>query len=235
MLNLAKGLCAATLPDRSDPSLGLLPGVFDGGKLSGDYVPLTAKQAPFIRTNGDWEMWMNLCSVFNRPVVRIYGVKKLGSDDSSAQGYLKAIYYADDGSANPPYRFPADAPVWDHNMQSQVGLSPNNYYPACFQDPTALLPGEGPIDLPGAGALASFLDAFQMPRCPKEFLAHADLVMWQDRPSSDVNVATQTDNMREWALQGAINAGMSVYSYLQKADLSHNTIQPYYNECQRLP
>ena len=47
--------------------------------------------------------------------------------------------------------------------------------------------------------------------------------------------AAETDNMREWSVHGAINAAMSVFSYLETADLAHNKLPPYYNQCELLP
>jgi mono/diheme cytochrome c family protein len=236
MLNLAKGLCAVVLPDRTDTSVQFKPGEFVGPILPVPYIPITDTKSPFLRTNGDWAMWMKLCSEQNRQLVRVYHVTKEDTGDQ-AVGRLGAIYYADDGSAQPGYRFPANGQVWDHNQQLRNnGVTPDNYYPACLEDPNAApaIPGEfrDPQRSPSPDALAALLNKLKMPLCDQAFLQHGELIMWAEfLPQTD----SQTDRMREWSLQGAINAGMSVFSYLQPADLAHKKLPPYYNECQLLP
>ena len=237
MLNLAKGLCALVLPDQEPDQLLQADDLVNSPPDPGEY-PLfnSVTNTPFIRTNGDWEMWMKLCSTFNRQVVRVYQMRNDIGGGIGAR--LKAMYYVDDGSANPPYRFPADGQVWDHNRQQRSGVSADNYYPACVQDPTQVLAGEANPDLPAPEILAAFLKNF-MPKCPTDFLKqHSELLMWsRQNPTPD-----QIDNLKKWALSGAINAGMSVFSFLekslvdQKSALSKNSLlSPYYNECQLLP
>jgi hypothetical protein len=239
MLNLAKSLCAVVLPDLATPGgVRLTPGTItgDGTKAQdGPYFLGQSADSPFLLANGDWEMWMHLCGSFNRQVVRVYRVSKdnFGRD----QAALSALYYADDGTANPPYRFPADGWVWDHNQNLRKnGVTPDNYYPACLKAPKDFLPREelafsSPIPDDDAAFLQFRSGASVMPICPSDFIKHGELVMWSDIQTTP----EQIENLRKWSLAGAINAGMSVFSYLEAADLSHNTIQPYYNECQLLP
>jgi mono/diheme cytochrome c family protein len=238
MLNLAKGLCALVLPDQEPDTQQLTAIDLINSPPGADEYPLFNSTAttPFIRTNGDWEMWMKLCSAFNRQVVRVYQMKN--DMGGGAVAFLKAMYYADDGSANPPYRFPADGQVWDHNRQQKSGVSADNYYPACVQDPTQVLVEDPSTpDLPAPEVLTAFLKNF-MPKCPTEFLKHSELLMW----SLQKQTPDQIDNLKKWALSGAINAGMSVFSFLEKSFVEQKSassktslLPPYYNECQLLP
>jgi mono/diheme cytochrome c family protein len=234
MLNLAKGLCALALPDRTDASVQFAPGRFLGPLAPDQYIPITDPSTPYVRTNGDWEMWMKLCSERNRQLVRVYYVRR---DGDEAAASLAAIYFADNGGASPAYQFPATGKVWDHNQRVRTnGVTADNYYPACVEDPSkpAAMPGEPPQDpanLPSADGLARLLGKFTMPTCDPTFLRHGELTMW----TAFQNSPEQVDNVREWALQGAINAGMSVFSYLEQANLAHSSLPPYYSECQLLP
>ncbi len=238
MLNLAKGLCAFVLPDIAAQGLFVKPATFNGSGHTDDnpfFLGLSKDFSPFVTSNGDWEMWMHLCGSLNRQVVRVYRAQwKLGTtvQNSEMMMALSAFYYTDDGTANPPYRFPSDGHVWDQNMvERRNGVTPDNYYPACLKNPDDVLPGElFPISSSDA-RFDTMKKGANMPICPSEFIKHHELIMWSDLTATD----EQVENMRKWSLAGAINAGMSVFSYLEKADLAHNPIQPYYNECQLLP
>jgi len=227
MLNLAKGLCSLVLPDFTDNTVGFY---YDKASWSSDssagptfVSPITAGDTPFIRTNGDWEMWMKLCSELSRPVLRVFRLEAPTSP-TSVKVQMDAIYYADDGSTPPAYQYPVDAPLWDHTMVVRTnGVTPDNYFPSCL-DPT--VPGN--VDPATAQTL---LDRVKMPRCDAAFLRHNELLLW-DRHQATPD---QVDAVREWVLRGAINAGMSVFSYLETNNLALNPLPPYYNECQLLP
>lgn len=215
MLNLARGLCSVVLPDAS---LGarFQPSFQRGMVPTAGYPLLKAKDAPFIATNGDWEMWMNLCSRFNRPVVRLYRFYSNSSDV-----ILWSLRYGE--------TYPADASVLDHNSVVQPRMTPDNYYPACLIRPSA-------TDSPEV--LAAFARSTNgMPVCPEKFVADASQELWgyEQANGDPERRAEAIDRMREWALRGAINAGMAVFSYLRSPDFNPAHPQPYYNECQLLP
>jgi mono/diheme cytochrome c family protein len=235
MLNLAKGLCAEVLPDESALA-NLKSPVYSALGWSGDYPLLaSSSKSAFIRSNGDWEMWMNLCGRFNRPVVRVYGLRQ-ASDNGGSKSYeifLKALFYADgNGAGNGAY--PSDQPVWDQRQVPANGVTPNNYYPACLQEPASPLPGElNPYSNISTDELAALRARLTMPPCPPAFLHHAESLMWYGPNPSDA----QMDAIKEWTLRGAINAGMSVFSYLKanRDKLVQNNLPAYFNECQKLP
>ena len=87
MLNLAKGLCAMVLPDLTDSTIS---SPSSAGAVehchtdtSNVFAPITGPDTSFIFTNGDFEMWMKLCSEKNRQLVRVY---RISVDPSSNKG-----------------------------------------------------------------------------------------------------------------------------------------------------
>jgi mono/diheme cytochrome c family protein len=238
MLNLARALCAVILPDVTSTAPKMLPEVF-AGLVRPDYYPkFNAPRSPFVTSNGDWEMWMNLCTRFSPPVLRVYGLQ--WNDSSKAwDGVLKGLFYGDG------YPVTVEKNVLDHNQKAQSGITADNYYPACVQDPSDPMPGDAGATVthapPDAASVQRFQNAFKepMPVCTRGWLLQTGRPMWiknyvEDDAGNDRS-AEWADNVNEWTLHGAIATGMSVFSYLQTADLGHGNIKPYYNECQLLP
>src|SRR5438552_5338262 len=74
MLNLAKGLCRLVLPGPEQVDKGYAK-FTPIDPLEGHYPLFNApKLTPFVRSNGDFEMWVRLCSEHNRTVVRVYSL-----------------------------------------------------------------------------------------------------------------------------------------------------------------
>jgi hypothetical protein len=245
MLNLAKGLCAMVLPDvsaliRDQGGATEAPG--GSPKPQAEYPPMINSKdfAPFVKSNGDKEMWLNICTQFSPPVVRVYGMRNVGNQENPTwTGYIKAMYYADGSTSGDPasvgtkLAYPANAPVLDHNEVVRNGVTRDNYYPACIQDPNYPMPGDNANHAPD-DVVAFYRSRFGMiPFCPPAFLAGGGL-MWEKDVSDPDQADAQVDNVKEWTLRGAISAGMSVFAYLRTADLTHNT-SVYYNQCQLLP
>lgn len=230
MLNLAKGLCSVVLPagsvsgplnhasTQSATRFGIM------GQQPEEGYPLFASRsyAPFVQSTGDWEMWVHLCSDYNPPVVRVYSVYK--KDDVYTVG-LGTVLPGDMPSPRYPGLIYADSypamDVWDQDQQVQhSGVDPKkNLYPACFMRPSAD-DTDGAAKMPFAD---SFLSHSSMPTCPDEFLVKGKRLTEEDT--------------KLWVLNGAITAGMSVFSYLRdpNTDLGHKAPPPYYDECQLLP
>ena len=234
MLNLAKGLCAEVLPDLTD---GTISTYFEPGQWGTALPPPSrfwpispdnSQDTSFIFKNGDFQMWMKLCSEKNRQVVRVYRIRidpTSPSDTPEALAAMAAIYYADDGNTPPAYQYPTTGQVWDQNKNVRTGVTPDNYFATCL-DPK-------PVGNVSAQAFQDVVDRIGgMPTCDPSFLQRTDLLVW-DRLVTPVDA--QIDAMREWSLRGAINAGMSVFSYLEKNNLSLHPLPPYYTECQLLP
>ena len=237
MLELAKGLCAVALPD---PHGAKLPNPsFSGGTVASgarQYPFITTSAAPFVTSTGDWEMWMNLCNRFSPPVVRVYVFHREQTQDSTVElTDLRALYYAAPDLAGGFEGYPQDAPVLDHNKRRQLGVnSESNFFPACY------------IVRTGDEMSQATLDQFQkstsadgvigMPPCPDRFIRGGKR-LWQYSDDQDEEAAAASnDRIKEWTIGGAINTGMSVFSYLSdRTAFDPDHPAPYYNECQLLP
>lgn len=224
MLELGKSFCSLVLPS----TIPGPDGHFGAGSCSpqAGYPSFASKASPFIQSNGDYEMWLRLCSQFNRPVVRVY---KLIDDSTSADPNIHvwnvglgtidgdhSLYYGED--------YPEAGAVWDQDQQIQHGVDQqSNLYPACFDDRVLDKNDDDNGVKEKKMAATAFLSRCTMPPCPRDFLQKA-------KPLSSADTIT-------WKLEGAIATGMAVFSYLRDSntDLGHKPPPPYYDECQLLP
>ncbi len=226
MLNLAKGLCSVVLP-APDGEIFTAYATFSNGFEPTAYPPFNADLSPFIKVNGDKEMWLHLCTDFSPPVVRVYVV---GPGDPPTQVTLDAMYFANaaDGPASSAgtVSYPSDAPVLDHTRMVRNGITQGNLYPACLKTPT---------DPKAAAWVASqaIKTKTKMPDCPPDFLAKGK-VLWSHSVSSVAEVDLHKDYIETWNLRGAITTGMAAYSYIQTA-ATQSQAAPYYDACQLLP
>jgi mono/diheme cytochrome c family protein len=233
MLQLAQQLCNHVLPaDRlvKTPTLDLM--LLRRGQLD-----LTATTTDVIGTNGDTELWLRICALNNRQVVRaIVPTDPPWSARTQANtlGIMAnaSLYWADG--------YPASALVMDQRGHIVNGITPDNVFPLCLVRPT---------DPTQAGYADTFRNANPVggpagnliPYCPSELFATgpngAGMVTqkWQLAytydPSMGGNVYTDAN---DWATRGAINAGLAVFLYVD--GLSKGTIvpKPPYNQCERI-
>jgi mono/diheme cytochrome c family protein len=177
-----------------------------------------------VDVNGDAEMWLELCNLENRPIVRVPLVSggKWTSTTTLTSLTLDptSLYYAtgpdgaDDYGANP---------VLNERGTVDVGVGPGNLFPICVAQPT------DPTELQYATAvLAGHTPA--IPFCPKEFVAPAHQVAY-DQDASGNYVYTDA---RKWAARGAINAALAVFLYLDQIERDPASRQPLYNQCNLL-
>ena len=225
MLNLAKALCSLVLP-APDDTLSVF--LYNSSLSAPTYPPYNQANSPFVSSTYDREMWLHLCSDFSPQVVRVYG-SQAAPGAKPGQIDLIALFYAVDPTdpTNAAKSYPANAPVWDHLRTVQTGITSTNFYPACL-DPTVK-----PEWLPS--------DA-NIPTCKPEFLANGRL-MWRRQgmgwrfPSDDAQSLPTNPDVQTWEFRGAVAAGMSVFSYLEKrvTDQSMAKLSPYYDQCELLP
>ena len=220
MLNLAKGICGSILPTHALwEKVKSAPG---GRSPDGGFPLLNQKDSPLIASNGDRDMWLNLCSRFNESVVRVYGVRTY---DDIPRVELLDLYYAD--------TYPATAAILDHNLVVQMGVNGNtNFQPAC------VIPDV--VGSKAGDATQTFQSWSHMPACPDAFLANPKTRKMQARVERVADGASFTekyfyDDEQRWVVNGAANAGFAVFSYLKKADLANNKPKPFYNECPTTP
>ncbi len=174
-----------------------------------------------IESNGDAEMWLRLCNLNNRPIVRVLTAtawQGATSIDTLRIGYFSEYWGTTDGGAD---AYGAN-PVMDQNGQIQTGLTSDNWFPLCVQKPTAA------ADLTAANALLQAhpvggAGGNVLPYCPSGFA------------SSDRLLKTGTsmyDDGQKWAARGAINAALAVFLYLDQIERDASARQPLYNECE---
>ena len=224
MLNLAKGLCSVLLPEPTFD--GYAPAFFFdhyksfrlGGSVDA-YPPFNAKEAPFIGTNGDKGMWLDICSRFSPAVVRVYRIVAAGGTTRDIN--LEAMYYADGYGT---------ALVLDQEGHTQMGIDiTKNYYPACFDPPSDPADKAWFASLQAGNALS--FKALNMPPCPVGLVGDPNKLFWDARIDTADRIRA---NINQWEFRGAIAAGMSVFSYLHDGG-AQSRLPPYYNECPAVP
>jgi hypothetical protein len=154
-------------------------------------------QTGLIDKNGDAEMWLRLCSLDNRPIVRVVS-------NGSLSGLR--LYWGADPAGNPIY--PATAPVMDHHGRITNGIGPDNPFPICNlggPGPSIMGGGQGPI-----------------PPCPSAILAASN----QLQADTSIFPPSFTD-ARKWAARGAINGALAVFLYLDRAERTGTYQVPY--------
>ncbi len=216
MLKLAKELCLHTLP-AVNASYDLRP-LFDHGHLDwGD-------QTGLIDVNADAEMWLELCAVGNRTIVRVPYVEKWSSETGiSSPGPRivpeQSLYYAD--------AYPASAPVLNQRGEIVHGVSADNLFPVCIKKPS------DPAELAAADAFLA-AQVVRVPYCPAELFGENGRWKLASIPDPDIPGRRILTDARRWALRGAINAALSVFLYLDGIERGLVTPRPAFNQCEQL-
>jgi hypothetical protein len=204
MLQAAKNAC------------GLLYG-FPDGAVSADTthgnefgIPLGTNY--LIQTNGDAELWEQLCTINNPPFVRGFVFNHGGVQLSAGALYESTAY-------------PANTPVGKQGgkvvkSSPSGGVTDDNHVPWCVVPPT---------DVAAQAAFAKFLadnpvDGQPPPLCPAALQGHV-----VDGGSS--NGSPQKD---AFALRGAINAGFAVFAYLDQVSKGLASTARF-DECNLVP
>jgi hypothetical protein len=142
----------------------------------------------------------------------IQGSSGAGHNFTIAQGALIA---ADDPTG--AHVYPPGAPVGDERANTVAyGQAPNRW-PWCVAD-----------QLPGKTATASqeaYLSANAIPKCPQSVSnALVDCI--------SKGTCYGVDDANKWAVRGAINAGMAVFTYVRS--IENTGPPPDYNQCNLL-
>ena len=160
MLQLARQLCTDVLLSNDNHTSANLANLFPYRTL--DWT----NQTSLIGENGDAELWIELCSLGNRPVVRvalpdtqdgrwpdpsntalalkpsqlrIASIARLpgGNPQTNGDGLIhQSLYWGDGRDAQGNPSYPPDAPVMDHRGHVRAGISAENYFPLCVRRPT---------------------------------------------------------------------------------------------------
>jgi mono/diheme cytochrome c family protein len=232
MLELAQQLCTHVLPadvNVEEPTLDFL--LYRRG-----FLDLTGTTTDVIGKNGDMELWLRLCALDNRPVVRVVlpaGGGKWGPTTAASSLSVQRTLSLFWGDA-----YPAGAPVMDHHGRVVAGLTPDNLFPLCLRRPS------DPTE-------AGYADAFRtanpvggsggapIPYCPDELFATttntagevipAYRLAYSYDPVTHQNVYTDAN---DWGIRGAINAGLAVFLYVEQLASGATTPKPAYTECE---
>jgi mono/diheme cytochrome c family protein len=223
MLSQAKSLCLGLLgTGHVDDSQGgslFVPG--DGhGYLDTSRGTLNSR---LIRENGDAELWLHLCSVANAHPIHVLTPTQ---DKNPGQLQLQTIEDVNyrlsiDGSAAQSALIPASvyptngAPVGDASGAVQPSYDPSNTWPWCVDERRA------------SPAQLSWINDNHLPLCPKEVKTASDACGATLGPGCIGN-----DAANSWAVRGAINAGFSVFLYVQHMEPTGPL--PDYNQCELL-
>lgn len=178
--------------------------------------------------NGDAELWLKLCSLNNRPIVRVIGPPDGGWKDGSRLADLNfqlsafAEYWAtsEDGKTD----FYGTNPVLDHHGNVTAGIKPDNYVPVCVRKPS----DDKQRAAADAVLAASKLNGNQIPYCPDALVDPMNQLQYTNDGDYDF-----TDG-RKWAARGAVNAALAVFSYLDEIERDPSKRKPLYNQCNLL-
>ncbi len=163
-----------------------------------------ARGTPLVEANGDAEMWQALCSFGQDIPVR--GV----TSPNWANPELNALD-ANPGRLYAASAYPSDAPVGRSGGGVEIGVQPDNVLPWCLELPKSASDRENALE---------FAEDKGLPVCPEELVQSAN--RWSP---------AQRD---AFAAQGAINAGMAVYVFLEAFANGAVDATPRYNECELL-
>jgi hypothetical protein len=165
-----------------------------------------------IVSNGDAEMWFDLCSFSHPTPVRAFHAYPPGSTLGCAQSTQatlceQAIYSTSldftvqQQALIDPGSYPPNTPVGNAQGTVDLSLTPGNLWPWCV--------------VPEGGLSQADAAAQHWPVCP------ASATYWQ------------TPDASRWAVQGAINAGQAVFLYVEELE-SKTAPDPDYDECELL-
>jgi hypothetical protein len=245
MLSQAKTLCLSLL----GPLKGLDP--FSIWKLGQGYLDQSSINPSLLFQNGDAELWLRLCAIANPPPVHVLRMASPNSDragDLVVTAALDASYLQFDTQQNSnggaasalvdSSLYPANTPVGN----DQGGLDPclvlptadgvgdappckttsstGNLWPWCV-DPTSDATFDG-VTAPVPSDLVPY-------ECPPEVYKASQNCSLIPPIEPNGTTCFGNDRANRWAVRGAINAGMSVFHYVQSIETSGPASD--YNAC----
>jgi mono/diheme cytochrome c family protein len=236
MLSQAKALCRDLLgPNFIEAHFG--GGAFVPGAGHGYLDKSDPKASALIRENYDAELWMRLCTVANPHPVHVLHLGNNGALSLVAATIENANALAIDGPAGgakgallPAATYPAGQPVGNANGGTDPTLVPCtadtvdtcNTWPWCVDDTARNATADA--------NQAAWLDANSIPRCPQQ-VKDASAACLFDLPPK-VGTCFGNDAANRWAVRGAVNAGMSVFLYVQS--IENSAPLPDYDQCELL-
>ncbi len=199
MLQTAQALCRL--------SGEMLGGPFDPLSLKSAAVQaqLHSKIGQLLTDNGDAELWSRLCTLNNPAPIHVIRVVGDGADTYRLSFTASDNYFGD--------KYPSGAVVGDGTGRVQASYTASNDTPWCVVVPTdagqktwfdqqSALPSKGPGD-PNP----------KLPPCPDGFVKDDNRFKGG---YTDSNGNYLYGDIDDWSARGAINAGQSVFVYLDQ-------------------
>jgi mono/diheme cytochrome c family protein len=176
-----------------------------------------------IDRNGDAEMWLRLCNLGNRPIVRVPLVEggswTAGTTATglTVSGYQ--LYWAVGPNGEDYY---GANPVMNDRGNIDQGLKATNLFPICVAKPSDATQ----LGFANQQLMASPVNGNVIPFCPDGLV----------QPAHQLTVVTSGatrdfQDGRKWAARGAINAALAVFLYLDQIERDPTKRQPLYNQC----
>ena len=209
MLEVGKVVCSALLP-------------------SADRV--FTNRSEYTKMNGDWDIWRRVCGFRNLAPIRKIAVPARQVNEVDALKNPQVTLYRRE-----PALYPSDTRFYDaYDGVTKGGMGPDVIDPQCIvpdlrkdDDPKF----EEHLQEWNAAYQAASSSAKLRPRCPPgldETVLGPDLLPAPGKP------LFTPEEQQKWALRGAINAGFSVFAYLDKATREKTVRLPDYDQCERL-
>lgn len=204
MLQVAQALCIAVA------KMGTANQPFNVDELSRPSQARFQGNYGLIETNGDAELWKELCGIDNPAPVRAFRI------DEGLRLEQTSLFW--------PATYPTSTPVGDHRGHVPARLGSENRFPWCVLQP-----------LPTNTAAVAFLSATKandgkaLPVCPPDFVVEANRFKTAYVEGQEKHV-----DVEKWALRGAVNAGLVVFSYLDWLVGKGNEPPAAFDQCEKL-
>ncbi len=201
MLSSAREACRSVIPKSGN--------IAQVGNGSSQFA-LRPSFTPLIEENGDAELWQQVCSFGNDPVVRIITFQ---NEESNVAIFAPTRYR---GSA-----YPANTLIGDHQGYTKPTLdSKTNHFPWCLDTESHPQAAQRYLD-----DNSSFFKG-GVPKCPTGFATFGNKI--------------EPEEEEVWATRGAINAGFAVFVFLEAMTkgllVVDGTTKPFkpvrYDQCQ---
>jgi mono/diheme cytochrome c family protein len=211
MLELARRSCMEVLAWENGTDFNKY---FNGGD------PSWSENTNLLDKIGDADMWRRLCSVGNRPVVRV----PVFDGSTWVLDWRRSFLWGEDYGRGP---------IMNERGGIDDGIQVDNLMPTCVSaDDFDLAPESSRLRTPD-GRLA--------PRCPPAFLEEVQDQFGTRSRKRAMQVVFDSASMTyffvgrdEWAVRGAANAGISVLLYLREVRNGTIKPKPAYDRCEQL-
>jgi hypothetical protein len=176
-----------------------------------------------IGTNGDAEMWLRLCNLNNRQIVRVATPGGPWTATTTVADLTIAsysLYWATTPTGQDLY---GPNPVMDDRGNLQTGVSAANLFPICVAKPSNTQQLQWATQVLAAAPVRKLSP---LPFCPDGFATDSNALA----VDNSTGVVDYVDG-RKWAARGAINAAMAVFLYLNGIESNPSQRQPLYTQC----